>query len=91
MVDELIQSPDLCSGKLYYPLGVFSFVPFVKRFVNPLMPPDSHAHMHLDSPARGERFEYAFEAAVKRTRYEFDKTVADLSPNQDALFTDLLA
>jgi len=68
---------------------VLSFVPFVKRFVIPLLPADSHAHMHLDSSKRGERFEYAFEAAVKRTRYEFDKTVAGLSPGQDALFTDL--
>jgi hypothetical protein len=45
--------------------------------------------MHLDSPARGQRFAYAFEAALKRTRHEFDKTVAGLSSGQEALFTDL--
>ena len=89
LMDELIHSPNLHSGKLYYPLGVFSFVPFVKRFVIHLLPTDSHAHMHIDSPQRGKRFEYAFEAAVKRTRYEFDKTVAGLLSSHEALFTGL--
>jgi hypothetical protein len=46
--------------------------------------------MQLDSPARGKRFDYAFEAAAKRTRYEFDKTVAGLSSRQEVLFTDLV-
>jgi len=89
LVDELVHSPDLRSGKLYYPLEVLSFVPILKRFVIPLLPKDSHAHMHLDSSKRGERFEYAFEAAVKRTQYEFDKTVAGLSPVIEALFTEI--
>jgi hypothetical protein len=70
-------------------LEVLSFVPIVKRFVIPFLPEDSHAHMHLDSSKRGERFEYAFEAAVKRTQYEFDKTVAGLSPVKEALFTEI--
>lgn len=90
LMDELIHSPDLHSGKLYYPWEVLAFVPGIKRLVIPLLPEDSHAHMHLDSPARGERFAYAFEAAVKRTRYEFDKTVAGLSSGLEALFTGLL-
>jgi hypothetical protein len=88
LIDELVNSPNLHSGVLYYPWEILAFLPVVKRFVIPLMPADSHARMQLDSPARGERFAYAFEAAVKRTRYEFDKTVADLSPSLEALFTD---
>ena len=88
-MDDLIHSPDLHSGVLYYPWEILAFVPVVKRFVIPLLPKDSHAHMHLDSPAQGEHFAYAFEAAVKRTQYEFDKTVAGLSSSLDALFTDL--
>jgi hypothetical protein len=88
LVDELVHSPDLHSGKLYYPLEVFSFVPFLKRFVLPLLPRDSHAWMNLDSPERGKRFAYAFEAALKRTQYEFDGTVAGLSSGKVALFTD---
>jgi len=89
LMDELIQSSELHSGVLYYPWELFAFVPVVKRFVIPLLPKDSHAHMHLDSPARGKRFDYAFEASVKRTKYELDKTVAGLSSGQEALFTDL--
>jgi hypothetical protein len=86
LIDKLVGSPDLHSGKLYYPLGVLSFIPFLKRLVIPLLPADSHAHMQLDSPARGERFAYAFEAAVKRTQHEFENTVANLSASQKALF-----
>jgi hypothetical protein len=90
-MDKLIHSPDLHSGKLYYPLEVFSFVPLLKNLVIPLLPRDSHAQMNLDSPERGVRFTYAFEAAVKRTKHEFDRTVAGLSSSHEALFTDLLS
>ncbi len=83
LVEELIQSPELHSGKLYYPLGLLSFVPLVKKFVIPLLPKDSHAHMNLDSPEQGVRFAYTFEAAVKRTRIELDATAANLE--DDAL------
>ena len=89
LMDELVHSPDLHSGVLYYPWEVLAFIPIVKRLVIPLLPNNSHAHMHLDSSARGERFAYAYEAAVKRTRYEFDKTAAGLSPSLEALFTEL--
>ena len=86
LMDALIHSPNLHSGKLYYPLGVLSFVPFVKHLVIPLLPADSHAHMQLDSPARGKRFAYAFEAAIKRTQYEFKTTIANLSASQKTMF-----
>jgi hypothetical protein len=90
LMDELVHSTRLHSGKLYYPWEVLAFIPGIKHLVIPLLPKDSHAHMQLDSPARGERFAYAFEAALKRTRYEFDTTVAGLSPGLEALFTDLV-
>jgi hypothetical protein len=89
LMDELVRSPELRSGKLYYPWEVLAFVPGIRNFVIPFLPVDSHAHMQLDSPARGERFAYAFEAAVKRTRYEFDKMAAGLPSGQEALFMDL--
>jgi hypothetical protein len=89
LMDELLNSPDLHSGKLYYPLEALSFIPFLKRFAMSLLPRDSHTWMNLDSPDSGRRFEYAFEAALKRTQYEFDQTVAGLSSTQAALFTDL--
>ena len=89
LIDKLIHSPDLRSGKLYYPLEALAFIPFLKRFVKPLLPRDSHTWMNLDSPEGGNRFEYAFEAALKRTQHEFDNTVAGLSSELEALFTDL--
>ncbi len=87
--DALIENPSLRSGKLYYPLGLLSFVPGIKKLVIPHMPPDSHAWMNLDSEARGPMFEYAFYAAVKRTKVEFETVVKGLSKEQRRLFTDL--
>jgi hypothetical protein len=89
LMDELVHSPDLRSGKLYYPLELFSFIPVIKRFVIPLLPQDSHAHMHLDSPARGHRFAYAFEAAVKRTISELQSTVVNLPEDYLNSFLDI--
>ncbi|GAB4416329.1 MAG: hypothetical protein Kow002_02020 [Anaerolineales bacterium] len=86
LVEELIRSPDLHSGKLYYPLEIFSFLPVAKKFVIPLLPKDSHAHMNLDSPEKGLRFAYAFEAAVKRTRFELDGFLSDVPANTQASF-----
>ena len=86
LVKELLNSPDLHSGKLYYPLEALYFVPFLKHFILPLLPKDSHAHMNLDSPKQGKRFAFAFEAAVKRTILEFNNTVLNLPANQKMLF-----
>lgn len=88
LIEKLIHGPELHSGKLYYPWEVLSFIPIIKRFAIPLLPKDSHAHMNLDSPERGKRFAHAFEAAVKRTQYEFDKTVAGLPEDQLIAFLD---
>ena len=82
----LINSPALHSGKLYYPLELLSFVKFLRPLVMPLLPRDSHAWMNLDSPARGPNFGFAYHAAVKRTRIEFEKTVIHLSADQLAVF-----
>lgn len=79
LVDELIHSPSLRSGKLYYPLELLAFVPLIKNFIIPLLPKDSHAHMNLDSPERGIRFAYTFEAAVKRSASELEEISANLA------------
>jgi hypothetical protein len=46
--------------------------------------------MNLDSPERGPLFEYAFQAALKRTRQEFEKAVRGLAIELRAIFTDRL-
>jgi hypothetical protein len=73
---QLIQSPSLRSGKVYYPFELLSFIPALEPHIRPLLPLDSHARMNLDAPQRGPYFAYAYQAALKRTRYEFDRTTA---------------
>ena len=86
-VDQtLLASPDLRSGRVYYPL---EFLYFIRRF-RPLslrlLPYDSHAWMNLDSPEQGFKFEYAMQAAIKRTRIEYEKTMTGLSRDLISLF-----
>jgi hypothetical protein len=87
--DSLIENPSLRSGKMYFPFGYLSFVPGLKRLVIPRMPRDSHAWMNLDSAARGPMFEYAFQAAVKRTRLELALVAKSLTKELNRAFTDL--
>ncbi len=84
--EEIIQSPDLHSGKLYYPLELFSYIPFIGKFVMPLLPKDSHAWMNIDSPKQGKIFDYTFAAAVKVTRDELEKVLAGLTKEESILF-----
>ncbi len=86
---SLIQSPDLHSGKIYFPLDVLYFVPFMRNIALKFLPADSHGKMNLDSPKQGPRFEYARAAAVKRTQYEFELLKKILTPEMFAKFTDL--
>ena len=76
---NIIQGPELRSGKLYYPLELFSYIPFLKELVMPRLPKDSHAWMNIDSPKQGPMFAYTFAAAVKRTKDEWEKTLKGLS------------
>jgi hypothetical protein len=87
--DVLANSPALRSGKPYLPLGLVSFLPIVGRLFDPLMPADSHARMNLDSAASGPMFEYAFQAALKRTRFEYHAVARVLPPQLAARFADL--
>lgn len=85
----LLHSPALRSGKLYYPLEALSFIPGLNRLVIPLLPHDSHAKMNLDSGASGPRYEYAFQAAQKRTNYEYHQATRDLRSELSEVFQDL--
>ena len=86
VIPELVNSPRLCSGKLYYPLEVFSFTNILKPLILPLLPRDSHAWMNLDSPQQGFKFDYAMHASLKRTMIEFEKTTRDLPQDLLNLF-----
>jgi hypothetical protein len=85
---SLIKSPKIRSGKLYLPMDLLYFVPFLRKFSLALLPSDSHGKMNLDSPKQGPRFEYARAAAVKRTVYEFEILEKILTPELFSKFVD---
>jgi hypothetical protein len=84
---DLIDSPALRSGKLYF-RELLTFLPLLGPLFMPLVPRDSHAWMNIDSPDRGEHFKYAFQAATKRTKMEFEQTTKDLPGELVKLFLD---
>lgn len=88
MDPSLIQSPDLRSGKVYYPFELLYFIKGLRPHVLRFIPRDSHAWMNLDSPEQGFKFDYAMHAAVKRTVIEFEKTTAGFSEEMCRLFLD---
>jgi len=85
---SLLNHPDLCSGKVYYPFELLYFWPPTKNFSLQWLPPDSHAWMNLDSPEQGFKFDYAMQAATKRTVIEFEKTTVGFSEAVCQLFLD---
>ena len=84
---DLINTPALRSGRIY-PLEALNLIRPLKPLVKYLLPRDAHAWMNLDSPNQGSNFAYAFQAAVKRTKIEFDKTTRDLPEDLFVLFVD---
>jgi hypothetical protein len=85
---NLLNDPDLHSGKVYYPWdALYYFLP-LRPFVLSRIPRDSHAWMNLDSPDQGFKFDYAIQAAIKRTKIEFDKTTLGFSDEMCRLFLD---
>ncbi|HIE25341.1 MAG TPA: hypothetical protein EYP74_04995 [Anaerolineales bacterium] len=89
--ENILQNPQLCSGKLYYPLELLSYIPPLKKYILPRLPKDSHAWMNIDSPAQGEVFEYAFVAAVKITQDEWEKVLGNLSEGERVSFLGIKA
>jgi hypothetical protein len=84
---SLLRDSRLHSGRIYYPLEIFAFIPPLKRYVLPLLPRDSHAWMNIDDPSR-PNFDYAYSAAVKRTVIEFERICPQLSQEQICFWTD---
>jgi len=84
---DLINTRGLRSGKIYA-LELLSFIPVLKPLIMPILPRDSHGWMNLDSPKQGHNFKYAFQAAVKRTKIEFEITTKGLPEDLFGLFVD---
>jgi hypothetical protein len=86
-LDRGLLTGPLRSGRIYL-LEPLSWIASLNRFVLPLLPRDSHAWMNLDTADRGPKYQYAYAAAVKRTRHEFDLTTQFLPPDVLTRFTD---
>ena len=88
MDPDIINSPDLRSGRIYLPVEALYIFHSLRPFVKSVLPYDSHAWMNLDSPEQGFKFDYAMHAAIKRTVIEFDKTTEGFSEEMCQLFLD---
>ena len=87
IVTELLYTPALRSGKVYV-LEVLTMILPLKPIVMPFLPRNSHAWLNIDSPERGPTFKYVFQAAVKRTKVEFERTTKNLPKDLFGLFVD---
>ncbi|MFT3890737.1 MAG: hypothetical protein QM730_03815 [Anaerolineales bacterium] len=85
---SLLHSRELHSGKVYLPFELLYFFRPTKAFALRHLPRDSHAWMNLDTPEQGIKFDYAMQAAMKKTVIEFEKTTAGLSEEMCRLFLD---
>jgi hypothetical protein len=83
---DLLHSPALRSGRVYYFFEFLSLLPPLRNFAKTHLAPDAHAWMNLDVPERGPLFAYALAAAVRRTDYEYRQTVRLLPPDALAVF-----
>ncbi len=68
---DILQSPKLHSGRVYFPMDAIYFIKPLRSFALKWLPKDSHGWMNLDAPEQGFKFDYAIAAAIKRTRHEF--------------------
>ena len=80
---QLLKHARLFSGHIYLPLEALCLLPFLRRFVRPLLPRDAHAWVNLDGPETGPLFPYSLEAAVQRTAAEFERTLAAIGEEGD--------
>ena len=87
--EDLIHTRALRSGRVYLPFEALYFVRAFRPLILRILPRDSHAWMNLDSPEQGPNFIYAFQAAVKRTKIEFDKTATGLPKDLLKLFVNM--
>lgn len=75
---ELLDHPDLISGKNYGFLEILAQIPGISVLIRPFIPADSHAMMNLDSPKSGINFPFAYKAAFQRSLEVWDRLIVDL-------------
>lgn len=87
LTKDILQSPNLCSGKVYF-MDIVYFIKPLRPLALKVLPKDSHGWMNLDTPEQGFKFDYAISAAVKRTKHEFELLQKLLTPEMLEKFLD---
>jgi len=86
---DILEHPELKSGKIYYPWEALAFFPVFVPILKRLLPHDAHTWMNFDSPKSGSQFYFAYEAARKRTAYEYQLIRLKLTPDQALRFSGM--
>lgn len=86
--ENIISHPDLHSGKIYGFFEFLALLPVITSIITPHMPDDSHAKMNLDNPRKGPLFDYAYHAAIKRTKTCYNELMHELE--QQGINSDLI-
>jgi len=73
-----LQHPQLASGRVYLWDFVY-FIPGLRNLALRNLPLDSHGHMNLDHPGRGPLFPHVMAAAIKRTHFEYQETIQQIT------------
>jgi hypothetical protein len=91
----LLKHSRLIAARVYWPLEGLSVLRVFRPWLKRTLPLDSHAVMNLDNPESGPLFPYAIEAALQRTVFEFERTLAQIGEEQGEVamrrFVDLEA
>jgi hypothetical protein len=88
LLPEILNHPDLISGRFYAPWEWITFLPWIGPKIGMLFPKDSHAYLNNDSPA-SRYFDQVYPAAVFRTIYEYNQFIGQLNqPGLESVFRD---
>ncbi len=90
MIPAILNDPRLHSGHVAWGWELIAyFLPSLAARLRDRIPANSHAGMNLDHPERGPLFDFALQAAIQRTVYEFRSLLEPLDTPARQLFCDL--
>lgn len=89
LAPEILTDRRLHSGSVHWGWEfILHFLPGLASPLQDRIPADTHAAMNLDHPARSPLFDFAIQAAVKRTTHEFHELLGPLDARARSLFCD---
>lgn len=89
LAPEILNDQRLRSGSVHWGWElILHSLPGLTSLLQNLIPANTHAAMNLDHPERGPLFDFARQAAVKRTTFEFHELLRPLDTPIRNLFRD---